>query len=73
MKKLKSLKEFNNLNSNSVLSNTELTSVFGGKVMENTGDMCVTLNDTCVNGREDMYHHTEIDGVVTCNSTTWVN
>lgn len=70
MKKLTNLKEFNILNSNLVLSNTKLFSITGG-LMQNTSDMCVTLNDTCVNGREDMYHHTEVDGVTTVDSTTW--
>ncbi len=70
MKKLKSLNEFKQLSSNTVLLNSDLVTISAG-LARLSNDMCVTLNDTCVNGREDMYHHTEVDGVVTVDSTTW--
>jgi hypothetical protein len=63
MKKLVSLKKFEQKNSNCTISDKNSRNVFGGKSPE-TNNWCQTLDDTCVNNRSDLHHVKSIDGIV---------
>lgn len=72
MKKLTTLQDFENNNSDLVLGNLNSVLVFGGLYnTERTNDWCQTLDDTCVNGCEDIHHKKEVDGVVEYDHVDW--